>query len=141
LLDESGKYKKVPIPNSFADAMMGSNITQHYSLGKYTGEINNEKMLTAITGNQQQQSNSTIEQELQQHHQQDPSLNSTFSDNNNIHLPISSIKSGSNYLEAEWHGLESSSARVFIQLDGDIVEELRGGRHIIMIGVFPFLHR
>jgi hypothetical protein len=54
----------------------------------------------------------------------------------NNSMQILSMQSGSNYLEAGWHGQESNSATVLVQLDGDIPE---GG--YIMVMVFPFLHR
>jgi hypothetical protein len=128
------------ITNSFAGTIMESNMAQNYSMDGHKGEIMSEKTMGAMTGNQQQLSNSTMEQQLQ-HHQYDAALNSTSTTiSNNIHLPIPSIKSGSNYIEAGWYGRESNSATLFVQLDGDFAEEL-GGRHIIMLGLFPFLHR
>lgn len=54
----------------------------------------------------------------------------------NSNVPVSSMQSGSNYLEAGWQGEESNSAALIVQLDGDIA----GGGHIVVM-VFPFIHR
>jgi hypothetical protein len=72
-------------------------------------------------------------QQQQQQHMQ----NSTSATNSSMPT-LSSIQSGSNYLEAGWQGQESNSATVLVQLDGEIPEG--GGAHI-MVMVFPFLHR
>ena len=118
--------------SSSSDTIIGSNMTQQDSMSGQEGEMMREMIMA---GNQQ--SNSSVEQESQQHDQQQQHQqmqNSTSTSNSSV--PISSMQSGSNYLEAGWQGQESNSATLLVQLDGDIAE----GGHI-MVTVFPFLHR
>lgn len=123
----------VDITNSFSsDTIIGSNMTQQDSMSGQEGEMMREMIMA---GNQQ--SNPSVEQGSQQHDQQQQQQlqmqNSTSTSNSSV--PISSMQSGSNYLEAGWQGQESNSATLLVQLDGDIAE----GGHI-MVTVFPFLH-
>jgi peroxiredoxin family protein len=118
----------VAIKNSSSGAIIDSNMMQQHSMSGQEGEMMREMI---VRGNQQ--SNSSIEQESQQHDQQQ--MQNSISTSNSS-MPILSIQSGSNYLEAGWQGQESNSATVLVQLDGDIPE----GGHI-MVMVFPFLHR
>jgi hypothetical protein len=53
----------------------------------------------------------------------------------NSSMPILSMQSGSNYLEAGWQGQESNSVTVLVQLEGGIPK----GAHI-MVMILPFLH-
>jgi hypothetical protein len=62
--------------------------------------------------------------------------NPTSTNNSSIPIPILSMQSGSNYLEAGWQVQHPNSATVLVQLDGDMPE---GG--YIMVIVVPFLHR
>ena len=57
----------------------------------------------------------------------------TTSASNRSSVPVLSMQSGSNYLEAGWQVQPPNSATVLIQLDGDIAE----GVHIMVL-VFPF---
>jgi hypothetical protein len=57
----------------------------------------------------------------------------TTSASNSSSVPVLSMQSGSNYLEAGWQVQPPNSATVLIQLDGDIAE----GVHIMVL-VFPF---
>lgn len=119
------------ITNSSSGTIIGSNMmVQQDSMSAQEGEMMREMIMA---GNQQP--NSSIEQESQEHDQQQRQMqNSTSTSNSSV--PISSMQSGSNYLEAGWRGQESNSATLLVQLDGDIAE----GGHIMVI-VFPFLHR
>lgn len=122
------------ITNSSSGTIIGSNMmVQQDSMSEQEGEMMREMIMA---GNQQP--NSSIEQESQEHDQQQQQQqqmqNSTSTSNSSV--PISSMQSGSNYLEAGWRGQESNSATLLVQLDGDIAE----GGHIMVI-VFPFLHR
>ncbi len=122
----------VDITNSSSGTIIGSNMMQQDSMMMEQEEEMMREMIMA--GNQQ--SNSSVEQESQQHDQQQHQQmqnNSTSTSNSSV--PISSMQSGSNYLEAGWRGQESNSATLLVQLDGDIAE----GGHIMVI-VFPFLH-
>ena len=56
----------------------------------------------------------------------------TTSASNSSSVPVLSMQSGSNYLEAGWQVQPPNSATVLIQLDGDIA-----GVHIMVL-VFPF---
>lgn len=49
-------------------------------------------------------------------------------------IPMQSMQSGSNYLEAGWPGAQSNTANVLVQLDGNA----EGGP--IMVMVVPFIH-
>ena len=120
----------VDITNSSSGTTIGSNMMQQDSMMMGQEEEMMREMIMA--GNQQ--SNSSVEQESQQHDQQRQMQNSNSTSNSSV--PISSMQSGSNYLEAGWQGQEeSNSATLLVQLDGDIAE----GGHIMVI-VFPFLH-
>jgi hypothetical protein len=122
----------VDITNSSSGTIIGSNMTQQDSMsGQEEGEMMREMVMT---GNQQ--SNSSVEQELQQNDQQQQQQMQNSTSASNSSVPISSMQSGSNYLEAGWQGQESNSATLLVQLDGDIAE----GGHI-MVTVLPFLHR
>jgi hypothetical protein len=119
----------VDMTNSFSGTIIGSNMQQNSMRIGQEGEMRREMIMA---GNQQ--SNSSVEQESQQHDQEQQQMqNSTLTSKSSV--PISSMQSGSNYVEAGWQRQESSSATVLIQLDGDITE----GGHIMVI-VIPFLH-
>jgi hypothetical protein len=117
------------ITNSSSGMIIGSTMQQDsIMMGQQ------EEMMMGMIMASNQQSNSSADQESQQHHRQQQMQNSTSATNSS--MPILSIQSGSNYLEAGWQGQESNSATVLVQLDGDIPE-----RGHIMVMVFPFLHR
>ncbi len=61
--------------------------------------------------------------------------NSTIVSAGNSTLPISSMQSGSNYLEAGWVPQHPNSATVLIQLNGEISDR----DHVTLL-VVPFLH-
>lgn len=120
----------VDITNSSSDTITGSSMMQQDSMSVQEGEMMREMIMTGS-----QQLNSSVEQESPpQHHHQQQMQNSTSTSNSSV--PISSMQSGSNYLEAGWRGQESNSVTLLVQLDGEIA----GGGNI-MVTVFPFLHR
>ncbi|MGE5601371.1 MAG: hypothetical protein ACM3TS_00010 [Clostridia bacterium] len=119
----------VDVTNSSSDRIISSNMMQKDSMMR----AQEEEMIGEMIMPRSQQSNSSIEQESQKHDQQQMQ-NSTSTSNSNV--PISSMQSGSNYLEAGWQGHGSNSATLLVQLGGDIPE----GGHIMVI-VLPFLHR
>jgi hypothetical protein len=122
----------VDMTNSSSGTIIGSSMMQQDSMtGQEEGEMMREMIMA---GNQQ--SNSSVEQESQQHDQQQHQQMQNSTSTSNSSVPISSMQSGSNYLEAGWQGEESKSATLLVQLDGDIAE----GGHIL-VTVFPFLHR
>jgi len=61
--------------------------------------------------------------------------NSTLASAANSTLPLLSIQSGSNYLEAGWQPQHPNSATVLVQLNGEIPD----GDHVLVL-VVPFLH-
>ena len=61
--------------------------------------------------------------------------NSTLASAANSTLPLLSIQSGSNYLEAGWQPQHPNSATVLVQLNGEIPD----GDHVMVL-VVPFLH-
>ena len=121
----------VDITNSSSDTITSSSMMQQDSMSVDEGEMMREMIMT---GNQQL--NSSVEQESppQHHHHHQQMQNSTSTSNSSV--SISSMQSGSNYLEAGWRGQESNSVTLLVQLDGEIA----GGGNI-MVTVFPFLHR
>jgi hypothetical protein len=120
----------VDITNSSSGTIIGSNMMQQDSM--MMGQ-EGEMMREMIMAGNQQSNSSSVGQELQQHDQQQQMQNSTSTSNSSVQ--VSSMQSGSNYLEAGWRGQESNSATILIQLDGDMTE----GGHIMVI-VIPFLH-
>jgi hypothetical protein len=120
----------VDITNSSSGTIIGSNMMQQDSM--MMGQ-EGEMMREMIMAGNQQSNSSSVGQELQQHDQQQQMQNSTSTSNSSVQ--VSSMQSGSNYLEAGWQGQESNSATILIQLDGDMTE----GGHIMVI-VIPFLH-
>jgi hypothetical protein len=120
----------VDMTNSSSDMIIGSNMMQQNSMRmEQEVEMRREMIITS-----NQQTNSSVEQESKQHdHKQQQMQNSTSASKSSA--PISSMQSGSNYVEAGWQGQESNSATILIQLDGDIRE---GGD--VMVIVVPFLH-
>lgn len=122
----------VDITNSSSGTIIGSNMMQQDSMMLMGQE--GEMMREMIMAGNQQSNSSSVGQELQQHDQQQQQMqNSTSTSNSSVQ--VSSMQSGSNYLEAGWRGQESNSATILIQLDGDMTE----GGHIMVI-VIPFLH-
>jgi hypothetical protein len=119
------------ITNSSSGTIIGSNMMQQDSMSEQEGETMRDMMI--IAGNQQ--SNSSVEQESQEHDQEHQRKQNSTSTSNRA-MPITSMQSGTNYLEAGWQGQESNSATLLVQLDGGIAEEA-----YIMVIVFPFLHR
>lgn len=61
--------------------------------------------------------------------------NSTLDSAANSTLPLLSMQSGSNYLEAGWQPQHPNSATVLVQLNGEIPD----GDHVMAL-VVPFLH-
>ncbi|MFL6371708.1 MAG: hypothetical protein ACJ70P_01075 [Nitrososphaera sp.] len=61
--------------------------------------------------------------------------NSTLASAANSTLPLLSMQSGSNYLEAGWQPQHPNSATVLVQLNGEIPD----GDHVMVL-VVPFLH-
>lgn len=61
--------------------------------------------------------------------------NSTLDSAANSTLPLLSMQSGSNYLEAGWQPRHPNSATVLVQLNGEIPD----GDHVMAL-VVPFLH-
>ncbi|HEX2471510.1 MAG TPA: hypothetical protein VHJ59_02040 [Nitrososphaera sp.] len=121
----------VDITNSSSGTIIGSNMMQQDSM--MMGQ-EGEMMREMIMAGNQQSNSSSVGQELQQHDQEQQQMqNSTSTSNSSVQ--VSSMQSGSNYLEAGWRGQESNSATILIQLDGDMTE----GGHIMVI-VIPFLH-
>jgi hypothetical protein len=114
----------VGMTNSSSSMMMGT-MMQHNSM-----MVEQQREMRGMIMANNQQSNSSGERPSQQHQQHQNS--STLATNSSI--PILSMQSGSNYLEAGWQGQESNSATVLVQLDSGIP-----GAHI-MVMVFPFLH-
>jgi hypothetical protein len=91
-----------------------------------------ETMMGMIMANKQQ-SNSSADRASQQHQQHQ--MQNSYTSATNSSMPILSMQSGSNYLEAGWQGQEPNFATVLVQVEGGIPK----GAHI-MVMVFPFLH-
>jgi hypothetical protein len=123
------------ITNSSSGTIIGSMMQQQEEDSIMMGQQGEMMMMMGMIMASNQQSNSGADQESQRQHQQHMQ-NSTSATNSSMPT-LSSIQSGSNYLESGWQGQESNSATVLVQLDGEIPG---GGAHI-MVMVFPFLHR
>lgn len=121
----------VDVTNSSSNRIISSNMMQKDSMMR----AQEEEMMGEMIMPRSQQSNSSVEQESQQLDQQHQQMQNSTSTSNSS-LPISSLQSGGNYLEAGWPGREPNSANLLVQLGGDIPE----GGHIMVI-VLPFLHR